>query len=291
MHRDLARIASAAVVATLLVAPTRGVASDPAPSPVPITIGAPTSPTAQAPKPTSYAMRAVVQPLREIGHVRAVTAFCRKFLSSAAPAVNSALAYEAQLLQTVADFRRARLSDEISRQRSLRALTLDLRRLHDFANEGRGELAGIVDLAKDSDEEPGTDLMAFRNALDGAKARQIHIDHLLAALVGRYAEQPISSLANGPADAASARDAFGKARAGSILDAAGNDTSGQPNLNAPGEASLPENFDPEAAAAAASPILADQNNLFNAVAGDDFVESDLADAARHGKAVIDLEHC
>jgi hypothetical protein len=295
MHRYLARFTSAAAIAAIVAAPLRGVAGgDPttAATPAPITIGAPSQPTSDTPKPTSYAMRAVVEPLREIGHVKAVTPFCKKFLTSAAPAVNSALAYEGQLMQTLADFRRARLSDELSRFKSLRVLEADLRRLHDFAKEGRAELAGITELAKDSDEEPGTDLIAFRDALDGAKARQMDlISRVLSRNVARYAEQPIYALASNPGDGTSARNAFGRSSATSILDFSGNDTSGQANPNAPGAASLPESFDPDAAAAAASPILSNQSNLFAAVVGDEFVERDLADAARHGKAVIDLEHC
>ncbi len=249
-------------------------------------LAAPALADSAAPRPTaspSYAER-VAQPLREIGHVRARTLFCKAFLAGAGPAVDSALAYETVLLDTVRDFRIARLDADLPKYKSMQRLEADLARLRDLVAQGRGELAQLDALAQASSDDKRDALTAFRDALDGAKGRQMTLTRKLANIYGTLAEMPVSSLVNLPSDGdidiarldpnASPSSAFGHTPQAP----GGTDIQGIPSADV---------FNTGSDFAA----LQVQKNLFNALPGDEMVGRDLARAGDAGRQVLALGGC
>jgi hypothetical protein len=159
-------------------------------------------PPAQA-APDSYAITHVVRPLREIGHltVRAgPRPFCVAFSAAAAPAATAALAYERRLIDTSDDFAYFNLTNELAKQRSMRAVEDDLRELAEQAQRGRTELAALRASALGKDDETSKAIVAFADALDGAKGRQMELARKLARVYGRLAETPAYSIIDRPSD-------------------------------------------------------------------------------------------
>jgi len=170
---------------------------------------------AQAPQPApsatpSYAMREIVEPLREIGRVKARSAFCTTLLKSAAPATRSALTFEARMLDTLDDLHAVSFSDELAKARTLRKVERDLNELADLALLGRAELDGVRDLAANSDTDLHGALLGFVDALDGAKAHQLTLARQLSNVYGQLAEHPAYSTVNTPADQNAGLAAFGR---------------------------------------------------------------------------------
>lgn|GEM_PF-4840299 len=185
MFRGLARglfagIAPAALLCALLLAPA----------------GADQPATAPQPSATTYG-ESIIQPLREIGHVKARTAFCKAFLAHAALGLSSAIDFEQSLLDTVSDFRSAKLGDELNKHKSLKKLEKDLNRLADLSLAGRAELEELKSLETDPDRHAA--LLGFVDALNGAKGRQMDVARKLSRTYGIIAEQPVYTIVTLPA--------------------------------------------------------------------------------------------
>jgi len=242
--------APAAVLSALLVAPAG--AGQPAPAP---------QPTA-----TMYG-ESIIQPLREIGHVKARSAFCTAFLAHAALGVSSAIDFEQSLLDTVSDFRSAKLGDELNKHKSLKKLEKDLNRLADLSLSGRAELEELKSL--ETDPERHAALVDFVDALNGAKGRQMDVARKLSRTYGIIAEQPVYTIVTLPGDLAGT-SAF--RRRGQM----------SPTAMATGSIIDTQEYDR---------ALELRSHLFDAVPGDEMVGRDLRRAADHGKLAITLGGC
>ena len=229
-----------------------GAAAGASPSPVPTTFGA-----------------SVIEPLREIGRVRARTAFCKAFLAHASLGVSSALDFERSLLATLADFRSAKLGDELNKHKSLKQLEKDLNRLADLSLAGRAELEELKSLETDPARHEA--LLEFANALNGAKGRQMELARKLAGSFAIIAEQPVYTNVTLPGDRSeSVNNAF--AKRGSL----------SPTSMATGNI-LNTQADDRA--------FELRNDLFDAMPGDDLVGRDLRRAADDGKLALILGGC
>ena len=150
-----------------------------------------------SPLPTTFGM-SVIEPLREIGRVRARTTFCKAFLTHASLGVSSAINFERSLLATLADFRSANLGDELNKHKSLKQLEKDLNGLADLSLAGRAELEELKSLETDPARHEA--LVDFTNALNGAKARQMELARKLARTFAIIAEQPVYTNVTLPGD-------------------------------------------------------------------------------------------
>jgi hypothetical protein len=178
-------------------------AESPAPAPS-VSLPAPAARTAP-----NDAVRRIVEPLREIGHVKAHSPFCTDLLRAAGPATRSALAFEARLLATIDDLHDISFSDELAKARGLKKAQDDLNALADLARSGRAELHGLRPLAAASDTALHDALVSFGDALDGAKAHQLELARQLSSLYGELAEKPTYSNANNASDRRSGLSAYG----------------------------------------------------------------------------------
>jgi len=221
-----------------------------------------------------YAITHVVKPLREIAHltVRAgPRPFCVAFSGGAAPAAIAALAYERRLLDTSDDMATFNFDNELAKQRSMRAVEDDLRELADQAQRGRTELAAMRAAAVGKDDPTSRAVVAFADALDGAKARQLELTRKMARVYGRLAETAPYSIVDQPSGL------YGPMRHRSGI-----------YLNA--DIALPPS-------AAGSQPLGDEDARFPAsealfsLPDDEYVGRDLARAADFAQQAESLEHC
>jgi hypothetical protein len=205
----------------------------------------------------------VIEPLREIGRIRARTPFCRAFLEHASLGVGSAITFEAALLDTVQDFRNAKMGDELGKYLSLRRLEADLNRLADLSLAGRAELEELKNIP--TDDARHQQLVDFVNAMNGAKARQMDLARRLSSKYGKFAEQPVYTNVTKPFD--------GTANG---FTASTTNSYGISNVLETGE------------------FLAQfelRQDVFDALPGDELVGRDLSHAAEHGKAAMVLGGC
>jgi hypothetical protein len=203
----------------------------------------------------------IVQPLREIGHVKATSSFCTAFSAGAAPAARAVLAYENRLVLTLSDLAHFDASDPIAKNRGIGLLEDDLRALADASQQGRGELASLRAAAAASGTDSDRAVVEFADALDGAKGRQLELARHVSELVGTLAERPAYSIVNGPSDDHSGDPFAGRLAASrnALLDATD-----------------------------ASPAI---ENLFFIAPGDDAIGRDLAHAVDRATILENLEHC
>ena len=221
-----------------------------------------------SPVPTTFGT-SVIAPLREIGRVRARTAFCKAFLAHASLGVSSAIDFERSLLATLADFRSAKLGDELNKHKSLKQLEKDLNQLADLSLAGRAELEELKSLETDPARHEA--LVDFANALNGAKGRQMELARKLAGPFAIIAEQPVYTNVTLPGDRSeNVNNAF--AKRGSL----------SPTSMATGNI-----LDTQAAERA----FELRNDLFDAMPGDDLVGRDLRRASDNGKLALILGGC
>jgi hypothetical protein len=172
-------------------------------------VPAPPRPAPAASAAPNDAVRRIVEPLREIGRVKARSLFCTDLVRAAVPATRSALTFEARLLVTLDDLHDISFNDELAKARGLKKAQDDLNALADLALAGRAELHGLGPLAAASDTDLHDALVSFGDALDGAKARQLEVARRLSSLYGEVAEKPAYSNANSAADRRSGLAAYG----------------------------------------------------------------------------------
>jgi hypothetical protein len=225
---------------------------------------------APQPSATSYGA-SIIEPLREIGRVKARTVFCKAFLAHAELGVSSALDFERTLLDTLFHFRSAKLGDELNKHKSLKQLEKDLNRLADLSLAGRSELEELKSLDTDPDRHQA--LVDFVNALNGAKGRQMDLARKLSRTYGIIAEQPVYSNVTLPGDLSDAN---------SVADAFRSRGSNSPTVMATG--SILDNREYARA-------LELRRDLFDAIPGDEMVGRDLRRAAENGKLAMALGGC
>jgi hypothetical protein len=187
--RTLPALIAAALIAALVVAGNPARAEDPsAPLPAP----------SATPKPVSNADR-IIGPLREIGRVRARSPYCSALVRSGTPAAESTIAFELARVTLASDLHDAQFTDTIHKSYSMRLLEFDLAHMVELIKQGRAELNELRALARDADDEKAAALLGLRDALDGAKARQMEQLRSFARVVGTFEEHPVT-IPGTPAD-------------------------------------------------------------------------------------------
>jgi hypothetical protein len=228
-----------------------------------------------APKQGADRNSSIVQPLTEIGRVRARTPYCAA-LARARPGIDAAIAYEYALPILGDDLAHFRLDSHLTKYQSLTKSERDLSALWDLAKAGRAEVQALRDAANADGVDPQKrkEMLDFANALDGAKARQMMLAKSIAKVVGTLAEVPVHTLTNGPLDdhGAAAFTRGGQApRSAAISDVA-----------------------VVAQTLTQADALADHlrvQQIFATFADEDFIREDLKNAAQHATNAMQLGRC
>ncbi|MBV8298886.1 MAG: hypothetical protein JO083_04905 [Candidatus Eremiobacteraeota bacterium] len=237
-----------------------------------VSASAQAQPTA-APKPNRDS--SIVQPLTEIGRVRARTPYCTA-LARARPGIDAAIAYEFAVPILGDDLAHFRLDSYLTKDQSLTKSESDVRALWQLAKAGRTEVQALRQAANADgvDPEKRKEMLAFANALDGAKARQMMLTKSIARTVATLAEAPVHLLLDGPLDD----------HGGSALARGGK---------------LSESITMSQVTAVAQTLtqadaLADRvraQQIFATFADEDFIRDDLKTAAEHATNAMQLGRC
>lgn len=232
-----------------------------------------------SPTPVSRAAQnaEIVNPLTEIGRVRARTPYCGA-LARARAGIDAAIAFEYNAPVLADDLRHFRLDSLLTRHRSLKKTEKDLSALWDLAVAGRDDVRALRGAASAGgvDEQQRKAMLDFANALDGAKARQMWLAKSVARVVAVLAETPIRDITNTPQDdhAASAFDRASRA-GGNVPEVA---------LATP----------PSTYTSAQADAIADHDRLqamFSAFSAEEYIRDDLKTAASRGNAAMQLGGC
>ena len=217
----------------------------------------------------------IVEPLTEIGRVRARTPYCAA-LARARPGIDAAIAYEFAVPILGEDLAHFRLDSYLTKDQSLTKSERDVRALWELAKAGRAEVQALRQAANADGVDPQKrkEMLDFANALDGAKARQMMLAKSIAKAVGTLAEAPVHLLLDGPLDehgAAALAKGGQLARSLAITDvSAVAQTLTQ-------------------ADALADRVRAQQ--IFATFADEDFIRGDLENAAQHATNAMRLGRC
>lgn len=162
---------------------------------------APSATARPAPPTLAEQNAAIMRPLTEIGRVRARTPYCAA-LARAKPGIDAAVAYEYVVPVVADDLRNYRLDSYLTRARSEKKAEADLRALWLIAQHGRKEVQDLRDAANAPGVDPKQkqEMLAFANALDGAKARQMWLAKTIARTLAVTEELPVQQLANQQSD-------------------------------------------------------------------------------------------
>jgi hypothetical protein len=218
---------------------------------------------------------AIITPLREIGRVRARTPYCAA-LAAARLGVDAAITYQFAVPTVFRDVRYFRLDSELAKHQSLEKTERDLSALWNLATAGRKEVQALRAAANAPgvDEARRKEMLAFANALDGAKARQMYLARRIARTVGTLAEAPVRNLVNTPSD-----DHGASALSGSRLPG-GRAADAVPTIQPYTTPQLEGLEDVDRS-----------QGLFSTFAFERFIRDDLQDAAQHASAAVKLGDC
>jgi len=258
-RRAASGLAATALLATLL-APARSAHAQSSP------------PSAAASAAAQNA--AIVRPLSEIGRVRARSPYCAA-LAHARVGADTALAYEYQIPLLMQDLRHFRMDSELSKWQSLKQTERDLSALASLASAGRDDVRALrLAAAAEPDEKRRAEMLAFANALDGAKGRQMTLARQVARVVGILAERPVRTIVTTDKDERSGNTAFGGGVSRAIA------MENRPS---------PDPFtEPQADAVAEHDRL---QTMFGAFEGERYIRDDLKDAAAHATSAMQLGAC
>jgi hypothetical protein len=158
---------------------------------------------AQTPAPLTRADEnaSIVKPLVEIGRVRSRTPYCAA-LAKARPGIDAAIAYEYAVPVVAQDLRSFRLDSHLTKYQSMKRSERDLSALWSIAKEGRAEVRALREAANAPgvDEARKKELLAFADALDGAKERQMWLAKAMARNLAVLSEAPVRDIANSSSD-------------------------------------------------------------------------------------------
>jgi hypothetical protein len=159
------------------------------------------APAVASPAPPPSHAEEIIGPLKEIGHVTARTPFCSRFVDDSALAASAAVSYEFALVKTARDLEHANTDDSLRKSHSAQVLLWDLQKLADLSNAGRAKLADLAAAAAaTNDPELQKQVIDFRDALDGAKARQMELARKISSAVAKFEEDPVYSTIASPLD-------------------------------------------------------------------------------------------
>jgi hypothetical protein len=222
---------------------------------------------------------AIVKPLVEIGRVRARTPYCGA-LARARYGIDSALTFEYSTPILANDLRRFRTDSHLTKFQSLSKTERDLTGLWNLALAGRDDVRALraAANAEGVDDEKRKEMLAFADALDGAKERQKQLAKAVARVVAVLAEVPVHDIVHdeggdNTGDALAQRAAL---RNPSPENAAGPSGFASPRTTTQADA------------------IADHENLqklFGTFAGERAIREDLKEAALHGNKAVQLGGC
>jgi hypothetical protein len=131
-------------------------------------------------------------PLKEIGRVKATTAFCQAIIDHAAKAVTLGIDNDRKIENVVRTLRTADLdSNELSKNRALLDLANQNAPLSEQAIAAEKAAKALrVDAAKAPTPEEAKELLAFADALDGALHRQRTIARDLGGTIAFFGAHP-----------------------------------------------------------------------------------------------------
>jgi hypothetical protein len=221
---------------------------------------------------------AIVKPLVEIGRVRARTPYCGA-LARARYGIDAAITYEYSTPILANDLLRFRLDSGLGKHLSLKKTESDLTGLWNLAVAGRDDVRALRAAANaEPNEDKRKEMLAFADALDGAKARQMQLAKSVARAVAVLAEAPVHDIVHDEGG-----DNTGDALAWKAL------VRNPSTENAAGPVAFTT---PRTAAQAEALAQHDQAQfLFGAFAAERFIRDDLKDAALHGNRAMQLGGC
>jgi len=234
-----------------------------------------------SPAPASRAddNAAIVKPLVEIGRIRARTPYCGA-LARARYGIDSAITFEYSTPILANDLRRFRLDSGLTKAQSLKKTERDLTGLWNLAVAGRDDVRALraAANAEGVDEEKRKEMLAFADALDGAKARQMQLAKAVARAYAVLAEKPVRDIVHDEGG-----DNTGDALAWKAL-------ARNPS---PDDAAAPSRFSSPRTTeqVAALQEHRDLQQMFSTFGEESFIRDDLKNAAQHGNAAMQLGGC
>ncbi|HEV2644220.1 MAG TPA: hypothetical protein VGT98_16020 [Candidatus Elarobacter sp.] len=219
---------------------------------------------------------AILKPLAEIGRVRARTPYCGA-LARARAGIDSAITFQYSTPILANDLRGFRLDSYLTKERSLKKTERDLTGLWNLAVAGRDDVRALRAAANADgvDAEKRKEMLAFADALDGAKARQMQLAKSMARTYAVLAEMPIRDIANTAADDHGATAIAPKSAM--LRPQAPDDASGAPVRTTTTADAIADHTQSQ--------------DLFTAFGAERFIRDDLKDAALHGNKAVQLGGC
>ena len=239
-----------------------------------------------SPTPASRADEnaAIVTPLAEIGRVRARTPYCGA-LARARAGIDSAITFEYSTPILANDLRRFRTDSGLTKAQSMKKTERDLTGLWNLAVAGRDDVRALRAAANADGvtDEKRKEMLAFADALDGAKARQMQLAKAMARFYAVLAEKPVHDIVHDENGDTTGGTSTGDALAWRTL-------ARNPS---PEDAPAPTRFNVPGTTAQVDPIQEhkDLQGLFTTFGAEQFIRDDLKNAAQHGNAAMKLGGC
>jgi DNA-binding PadR family transcriptional regulator len=216
----------------------------------------------------------ILRPLTEIGRVRARTPFCAA-LANARTGIDAAVAYEYAVPIVADELRKFRFDTYLTNYQSKERTEADLRALYNIARAGREQIQALRDAANAPGVEPEQrkQMIAFADALDGAKARQLWLAKQMARTLAVTEELPVRNMMDRAADDHGSSGLETKLRQAPI-------TFGP--------------TPPPAATDTTSDAIANtqqQQRVFNTFGDEEPIRQDLKVASEHGTSAMQLGNC
>ena len=239
------------------------------------------APGGPPPLTVTSADSAIVKPLAEIGRVRARTPYCAA-LAKARPGIDAAITFEYLAPALAKDLRAVRFDSELHRELALRRADADLGALFEMATRGRAEVRALrsAAYADGVDDQKRQEMLAVANAIDGAKERQKFLAKAIARTVGIFHELPVHTIVTSALDNSHSESPF----VGSTWTQRDAESLQNPGLS------------PEAAFVTESTLDTIEEHdrsqyLFATFNQEEYIRSDMADAAQHAKLAMQLGGC
>lgn len=262
---------AAALAAALLWPPSFAYAQSQPPAP----------PAAQPTLTVTSRDSAIVKPLAEIGRVRARTPYCAA-LAKARPGIDAAITFEYLAPALAKDLRSVRFDSELHRELALRRADADVAALGEMANRGRDEVRALrsAAYADGVDDQKRQEMLAVANAIDGAKERQKFLAKSVARTIGIYHEIQVHTIVSTANDDSHAANPF----------------TGSTWRQRDMESLQNTGLSPEAAYVTSATLdTIEQHDraqyLFATFNAEQYIRDDMADAAKHAKAAMQLGGC
>jgi hypothetical protein len=184
-------LASSAFVAMSLVMPSASAGPSTAPV-APIASSGPVTPPIAPIPSASPSSDAAVEPLKEIGHVKATTTFCQTIIDHAVKAVTLGVDNDKRISVVVQTMRASDFdTNDATKQRGLQQLAIQYSPFTEQAIAAEKAAKALrVDAQKAPTPEQAASLTAFADALDGALHRQRTIARDLASMMALFNARP-----------------------------------------------------------------------------------------------------